>query len=81
MYVGGQNIILKGKVIDGKTNKPIEYAHIRLKNSSIGTITNTLGIFSIALPAEKSKCLDAWIQDGRAIHWTDYYRLMHPDGT
>lgn len=55
MYVGGQNIILKGKVIDGKTNKPIEYAHIRLKNSSIGTITNTLGIFSIALPAEKSK--------------------------
>ena len=55
MYVGGQNIILRGKVIDGKTNKPIEYAHIRLKNSSIGTITNTLGIFSIALPAEKSK--------------------------
>lgn len=48
----GQNITLKGKVFDNKSNLPIEYAHIHLVNSNWGTITNTMGDFSITVPAE-----------------------------
>lgn len=52
LYASGQNTILKGKVIDKKTNLPIEYAHIHVANSNWGTISNTMGDFSITIPAE-----------------------------
>lgn len=52
MHASGQNLVLKGKVIDNKTNLPMEYAHILLANSNLGTISNTLGEFSLAIPAD-----------------------------
>lgn len=52
MYACGQNLLLKGKVVDNKTNLPIEYAHILLANSNWGTISNTLGEFTLSIPAD-----------------------------
>lgn len=38
---------IKGKVIDGKTNKPVPFAHIKISNTNYGTTTNIQGDFEI----------------------------------
>lgn len=48
--VSGQ-ILIKGKVSDGKTNAPISYANIGIINTRVGTITDSDGTFSITIPA------------------------------
>ena len=41
-----------GKILDSKTNKPVVFANVILKGTSIGTVTNADGDFLIKAPAE-----------------------------
>ena len=38
---------IRGKVIDSKTNQPLSYATILLKNSQVGIFTNAEGDFRV----------------------------------
>ncbi|MEO5890791.1 MAG: SusC/RagA family TonB-linked outer membrane protein [Ferruginibacter sp.] len=50
--VTAQNIVVKGKITDASTGKPIESATVTpLKNSKIATISNGSGEFSLSVPA------------------------------
>lgn len=40
-----------GKILDSKTNKPVVFANVILKGTSIGTVTNADGDFLIKAPA------------------------------
>ena len=44
-------ILISGVVRDSESKNPIEYAHLYIPNTSIGTITNSEGIFFIKLPS------------------------------
>jgi outer membrane cobalamin receptor len=46
----GQNVLLKGKVTDDKTNDPLPYVNIGVKDTSIGTFSNEDGQFRLELP-------------------------------
>lgn len=46
------SILVSGKVIDGDTNKPINYATISIQDESIGTITNAEGTFELSLASK-----------------------------
>jgi len=48
-------LTIKGKVYDLKTNTAISEAHISIKNSSLGTISNLEGEFIINIPKEFQK--------------------------
>ncbi len=41
-----------GKILDSKTNKPVVFANVILKGTSIGTVTNADGDFLIKAPAK-----------------------------
>jgi hypothetical protein len=41
---------IKGKVVDSKTNDPLIFADLNIKNSNIGTITNSDGDFALKVP-------------------------------
>jgi hypothetical protein len=41
-----------GKILDSKTNKPVVFANVILKGTSIGTVTNADGGFLIKAPAK-----------------------------
>ncbi|RPI46724.1 MAG: hypothetical protein EHM46_00245 [Bacteroidetes bacterium] len=43
--------ILTGRVVDGKTGKPLEFATIALFGTTLGSITNQAGGFSFKIPA------------------------------
>jgi len=45
-------MIISGKVVDAKTNLPLAQANIQVINSSIKTISNDSGSFSLVLPKE-----------------------------
>lgn len=44
-----QNII-RGKVTGANTNLPLAYATVMIKNSNIGVLTDTMGLFTIVIP-------------------------------
>lgn len=44
---------ISGKVTDAKTGDPLEYAHVGILNSTIGTVTNTQGDFSFLIPEDQ----------------------------
>ena len=49
--------IISGKIIDSN-NEPIPFAHIRLENTNIGTISNDIGVFKLVVHIEnKDKLL------------------------
>src|SRR5882757_8159769 len=50
-----QSILLKGKVIDKKSNAPLSYATISIKGAGIGTVTNTDGDFEFFIPVRHLK--------------------------
>ncbi|MGR7812077.1 carboxypeptidase-like regulatory domain-containing protein [Lacinutrix undariae] len=49
--------IISGKIVDSN-NEPIPFAHIRLENTNIGTISNDIGVFKLVVHIEnKNKLL------------------------
>src|SRR5688500_2835889 len=53
--VSGQELEeIKGKIVDG-SNKPLPYATIRLKNVSIGVVSNQSGDFRLPLKPQFSR--------------------------
>lgn len=48
-------ILIKGKVLDGKNDQPIPYTNIGIINSRVGTIANGDGTFSILIPAQHAR--------------------------
>jgi len=45
----GNNIVIKGTIIDSATKKPISNVNISIKGSYIGTITNNFGYFYLSI--------------------------------
>ena len=45
-----QNQIIKGIIVDSIAQIPLENAHIFLKYTSIGTISNNSGLFRLVIP-------------------------------
>lgn len=48
--LSGQNILYKGKVIDGVYHTPVAYAAVYIQNTSYGTIADNTGEFSFTAP-------------------------------
>ena len=48
-------ITLRGKVVDKMSKAPIEYANLRIENTSLGVISNTQGEFEFHIPEEYAK--------------------------
>ncbi|MCF8336000.1 MAG: TonB-dependent receptor, partial [Bacteroidales bacterium] len=46
--------VLRGRVIDDQ-NEPVANANVRLKNASIGTVTDGQGLFQLRLPAQTER--------------------------
>ncbi len=46
-----QQLMVSGTVTDSKTGDPIPYVNIVIKNTTIGTITDTLGFYKLKSPA------------------------------
>ena len=47
-----QNQIIKGIVVDSTTQKALRSAHIFIKETSIGTISNSSGLFRLVIPEQ-----------------------------
>ena len=45
-----QHAVLKGKVTDEKTEEPLPYVNIGIKDHEIGTFTDSNGIYRLDLP-------------------------------
>lgn len=41
---------VKGKVVDAETGRPLPFASVAIKNSTIGTISNADGCYSLSIP-------------------------------
>jgi hypothetical protein len=50
-YISAQNVI-EGRLVKSQGNTPIAYANIGILNTSIGTISNANGSFSLRVPEE-----------------------------
>ena len=46
--------ILKGRVVDGRSDKPLAYATIALYGTPLGSITNQTGGFSLKIPPDQA---------------------------
>lgn len=44
--------IIKGRIIDKETNKPIPFVHVRVKNNNTGTVSDIDGNFRLVVPDE-----------------------------
>ncbi len=53
LVYGQQFITLEGCITDAETSQPIGFAAISLKNSSIGTVSNTAGYYVFHIPEKK----------------------------
>ncbi|MBT8243722.1 MAG: carboxypeptidase-like regulatory domain-containing protein [Winogradskyella sp.] len=54
-YIGFSQVEITGKVIDSVYSEPIENASIYVKNTTIGTISNTDGRFALTVPLANKK--------------------------
>ena len=59
MYINclAQSVRIEGKIVDKTNNEPISFASISIKNSTLGTMADENGCFSIDVP-EKYKTLE-----------------------
>lgn len=48
-------ILVKGRVLDGKNSQPISYANIGIINTRVGTISDGDGTYSLTIPAENDR--------------------------
>lgn len=47
--IGSAQLRVTGRIVDVSTNQPLEYAHIGIENTTIGTVTNSNGSFSLLI--------------------------------
>lgn len=52
---------LKGKVVDAKTNEPLEFVSVYLNTTTRGTSTNSQGEFQLPLPAGKYEVVVSYL--------------------
>lgn len=57
----GQEVVLKGRVVDNHSNEPLEFVNVFLNNTTFGTVTNEHGEFSISLPADRYEMIVSFI--------------------
>ena len=50
--VQGQNITIKGKIVDIETSEAIPFAHLLVENTGIGTISDLYGNFILSYPKQ-----------------------------
>jgi hypothetical protein len=50
-FIGNSQTALKGRVLDAEKSTPIPGASIFLNNTSVGTVTNSQGLFELLIPA------------------------------
>lgn len=50
--VFSQDILIQGRVVDGKTSEPLAYAHLILEDVSLGTSTNKNGVYAFKVPED-----------------------------
>lgn len=67
----GQSVPLTGLVLDAETGDPIPYAHVILKGTEKGTITNLNGEFKLEVPE-----LPAVLVVSEVAHETRFYRAI-----
>ncbi len=46
---------VSGRVIDGKSKRPLEFAHVGILNTTIGTVSNSNGDYSLIIPDEYAR--------------------------
>lgn len=63
--------VVKGRVLDSRSGKPLPYATIALHGTSLGSISNQEGEFSFKIPATLSDPL-------LVISYMGYQRILHP---
>ncbi len=49
-----QNSLISGKIMDVRTNEPISYVNIHIKDTNFGTITDSVGNFTIVIIPQPS---------------------------
>lgn len=54
LFAMSQNIVVKGKVTDRQTGKPVENVTVKVKNNTITTVSDAEGNFSIKVPSPES---------------------------
>lgn len=67
----GQSVAVKGLVLDTESGEPIPYAHVILKGTERGTITNLNGEFKLEVPE-----LPAVLVVSEVAHETRFYRAI-----
>jgi hypothetical protein len=55
VHLYGQGLYIKGFVYDSLTSGPLPFANISIENSTIGTITNSKGYYSLKIPGSNKK--------------------------
>jgi len=61
--------LLKERVIDDKTNEPLEFVSVYVNTTTIGTVTNAQGEFKLQLPAGKYEII---------VSFTGYEPIIFP---
>lgn len=54
LFAMSQNIVVKGKVTDRQTGKPVENVTVKVKNNTITTVSDAEGNFTIKVPSPES---------------------------
>jgi hypothetical protein len=63
-----QKKAFNGRVIDEKTNEPLEFVSVYITNTTIGTITNDKGGFSLMLDPGKYEVVVSMVGYGPIVH-------------
>ena len=67
----GQDITISGLVVDSETGEPIPYAHVIIKGTESGTITNLDGVFRLDVTK-----LPVLLVVSEVAHETHFYRAV-----
>lgn len=53
-YAGrAQSVTIQGTAVDATTQQPVQFASVGLWHTPIGTVSNSLGVFKLSIPASR----------------------------
>lgn len=61
LTINAQQITVSGKVVDAKTNNPLSFANIRVSGTTLGTATNSDGLFELRLDSSDVTLIVSYI--------------------